>query len=404
MGRFSYLARDSKGKSIQAVVDAETTGAVLIDLHQQGLTPISIAEVDTKLVFSKRERKKRWRISLIELSTFSRQLAVMLEAGLPIVDSLEDLAIQSENLNFQNLLEKVRMDVQKGDSFSYALAKHPKVFSRLYVSLVKAGEESGSLVQIMAELSSYLEDQVALRRKVRSATSYPLVVALFFCGAVTFVTLFLIPKFESIFSSFNVTLPLLTRVILKISTTILKGLPFFLGGIFLLVAFLFFYIRTEMGRYQLDYLKLRLPILGKIFHKIGLSYFSRALSILLSGGVSLITSLEIVSRASGNLLIERAVEKTRKGVIKGSTMAAELNKSPLFPRTLVRMVSVGEETGKTSEMLKRLADFYHAEVDATLSVLTAILEPILIIGLGVVVGITVIAIYLPIFKLTTALH
>ncbi|HOM27681.1 MAG TPA: type II secretion system F family protein, partial [bacterium] len=343
--------------------------------------------------------KKRGRVSLGEIAIFSRQLATMLDAGVPIIDAISDLKEQTINKYFAYALENIRKDIQTGSNFSSAISKYPNIFSPLYVALVKSGEESGNLVGVMTELSSYIEDQIILLRKLRQALSYPAVIFLFFIGVISFVFLFLIPKFQSIFSSFGAKLPGLTLIVFKISGLFLKFLPFILIFLVLFGIFLFFYRNTKSGRYWIDSVKLKFPLIGKLVIKISLSRFSRSLSTLLSGGVSINSALEIVAATSGNIIIEDIVKKIRKGVIEGKVLNEEMKKYKIFPPILVRMVRVGEETGRLEDMLNRVSKFFRDEVDATVNILTSIIEPILIIGLGIIVGIVVLAIYLPIFKL-----
>jgi len=406
MAKFYYIARDLSGKKIEGIIESNGLGEVVLNLRRKNLTPVEINIIEEKGItnIEKKEKKKRGRVSLGELAIFSRQFATMLDAGVSIIDILSDLSEQTANKYFKEVLENIKKDIQAGSSFSSAISKYPNIFSPLYVALVKSGEESGNLVGVMTELSSYIEDQIILLRKLRQALSYPAVILVFFIGVVSFVFLFLIPKFQSIFSSFGAKLPGLTLLIFKASQIFLKFLPLFIGFIFLLTIFIHFYRNTKIGRWQIDLLKLKFPLIGKLIHKIALSRFSRSLSTLIAGGVSINSALEIVAGTTGNVIIEEFIKKVRKGVIGGKVLNEEMKKYKIFPPILVRMVRVGEETGRLEDMLNRVSKFFRDEVDATINILTSIIEPILIIGLGIIVGIVVLAIYLPIFKLAGTLR
>jgi len=406
MAKFFYIARDLTGKRTEGIIESDNIGNVVINLRRKNLTPVEINIIEEKGItkIEKKERRKRGRVSLGELAIFSRQFATMLDAGVSIIDILSDLSEQTLNKYFKEVLENIKKDIQAGSNFSNAISKYPNIFSLLYVALVKSGEESGNLVGVMSELSSYIEDQIVLLRKLRQALSYPAVILVFFIGVVSFVFLFLIPKFQSIFSSFGAKLPGLTLLIFKLSQIFLKFLPLFIGFIFLLAIFIYFYRNTKTGRWQIDLLKLKFPLIGKLMHKIALSRFSRSLSTLIAGGVSINSALEIVAGTTGNVIIEDVIKKVRKGVIGGKVLNEEMKKYKIFPPILVRMVRVGEETGRLEDMLNRVSKFFRDEVDATINILTSIIEPVLIIGLGIIVGIVVLAIYLPIFKLAGTLR
>ncbi len=338
------------------------------------------------------------------MALFSRQLSTMLEAGISIVEAVDDLASQTPNKYFSFVLSEIASEIREGSSFSKALSKFPDVFSQLYIALVVSGEESGNLVEVLKDLSSELEDQLTLLRKVRQAVSYPAVIIVFFVAVVAFVFLYLIPKFQEIFESFGAQLPLFTRIILEISRFSLKFFPFLLLGIILLAILVSLYAKTSAGRKKIDAFKLKLPVFGNLFLKVSLARFSRSLATLLQGGVSIVAALDIVARTAGNAILEENIRKIREGVIGGELLGNEMRKFRLFPAMMVRMVTVGEETGRTDDMLTRVSKFFRDEVDVTLNILSSILEPVLIIGLGVIVGTVVLAIYLPIFKLAATVR
>ncbi|MGC8976558.1 MAG: type II secretion system F family protein [Candidatus Ratteibacteria bacterium] len=406
MAKFYYIARDFSGKKAEGVIESDNIGNVILNLRRKNLVPVEVNIIEEKGIkkLGEKEKRKKGRVFLGELAIFSRQFATMLDAGVSIIDILTDLSEQVTNRYFKEVLGNIKKDIQTGSSFSNAISKYPNVFSPLYVALVKSGEESGNLVEVMRELSLYLEEQIILLRKLRQALSYPAVIFIFFIGVVSFVFLFLIPKFQSIFSSFGAKLPTLTLLIFKISQIFIKGLPLFIIFLFLLSIFFYFYRNTKIGRWQIDTIKLKFPLIGKLILKISLSRFSSSLSTLIRGGVSINSALEIVAGTTGNLIIENIIKKVRKGVVEGRPLNEEMKKYKIFPSILVRMTRVGEETGRLEDMLSRTSKFFKDEVDATINILTTIIEPILIIGLGVIVGIVVLAIYLPIFKLAGTLR
>lgn len=408
MSKYFYAARDSEGKRREGMIEADSNTAVINILRRQHLLPVEVRLVSEKgtlvSITNKKQKVTRGKVSLPEIALFSRQLSTMLEAGIPILDSVGDLATQTPNRFFSTVLSDICNEIREGSSFSQALAGYPKVFSSLYVALVVSGEESGNLVEVLKDLSSELEDQLSLLRKVRQAVSYPAVILVFFVAVVCFVFLYLVPKFQEIFESFGAQLPLFTRIILQISRFSLKFFPFLLIALVLLVIFFMWYRKTPDGCKKIDTMKLKMPILGDIFLKVSLARFSRSLATLLQGGVSIISALDIVAKTTGNAILQQYIEKMRMGVIKGELIGSEMRKYRIFPSMMVRMVVVGEETGKTDDMLNRVSKFFRDEVDVTLNILSSILEPILIIGLGVIVGMVVLAIYLPIFKLAATVR
>ncbi|MCM8821230.1 MAG: type II secretion system F family protein [Candidatus Omnitrophica bacterium] len=390
------------------MIEAESNTAVIAILRRQQFIPVEIKLVSERGglvgITEKKKAPARGKVSLPEMALFSRQIATMLEAGISILDAVGDLATQTQNKYFSYVLSDIASEIREGSSFSRALSKHPKVFNQLYVALVLSGEESGNLVEVLKDLSSELEDQLTLLRKVRQAVSYPVVILIFFVAVVAFVFLYLVPKFQEIFESFGAQLPFFTRIILEISRFSLKFFPFLLIGIILLVIFFSFYKKTPDGSKKIDGLKLRLPVFGDLFLKVSLARFSRSLATLLQGGVSIIAALDIVARTAGNAILEEYIRRIKEGVTGGELLGNEMKKYRIFPAMMVRMVTVGEETGRTDDMLTRVSKFFRDEVDVTLNILSSILEPILIIGLGVIVGTVVLAIYLPIFKLAATVR
>ncbi len=396
---FRYTAKDATGKTVSGSVDAESQHGLIENLRKQDLIIISIVEEEPK-VESKKILIFGRRIKAEDLVVFSRQLSTLVNSGIPLSQSIRVLADQAENPKFKNVLYSVNDDIETGLSLSEAFARHPKVFSSLYINMVRAGESSGTLDAILDRLASYLEKTQALNRKVRTALVYPIVVSAMALAITTGLILFVVPTFKNIFATLGGTLPLPTRILILISDTLKKYffiiLGFSVGAYFLLRQF----IQTEFGRFHFDKTMLKLPVFGILFQKVAISKFSRTLSTLIKSGVPILTALDIVSKTAGNKVIEKTIEASGKNVREGEPFSAPLERSGLFPPMVVRMISVGEKTGELEKMLAKIADFYDEQVDAAVSGLTAIIEPLIIAFLGLVIGFIVLAMFLPILKLT----
>ncbi len=395
MASFLYLARETaSGREIRNSVEAATEQAAIAALLNRNLLVLSIQEK-----VGKRGRTSGGRVGLADLVIFTRQLATMIDAGLAMVQSLQALAEQTTNKVMRDTIHDVCARVESGDSFSEALQKHPKAFSRLYVCMVAAGEKGGLLAEILARLATYLENSARLRKKVKSAMMYPTVVTIVAILITIFLLVKVVPVFGEIFSSFHATLPTPTLYLVKTSNLVKHYLLLFLlagGG----AAYGWFYfIKTPAGRLFWDSRRIRLPIFGVIAHKICLARFTRTLASLVRSGVPILEVLQIVSQTVGNVVMEKAVQAAALDIERGESISVALGKHPIFPSMIIRMVSAGEQTGKIDNMLERISDFLDEEIETTLSGLTALIEPILIVFLGVVVGGMVICMFLPIFKL-----
>ncbi|MCK4401185.1 type II secretion system F family protein [bacterium] len=397
MPTYKYIAIDKDGKRIEALHSAESEKALVSSLSANQLTIVSIAE-QKKRIFT---FKKSAKIKSNDLILFSRQLATMVNAGLPLVQGLDTLVEQMENPSLKTLVKKLEDDVEGGESFSQALLKHPKVFSDFYVSMIRAGEESGTLDEILNRLAAYLENSAKLARKVKSAMVYPAVVTVMSILIVMVLILKVVPTFSTIFDAFGGTLPLPTRILIGTSE-ILKNYFLIVAGI-LAVVFFFLrkYVQTEKGRLQFDGLKLRIIIFGVLIKKVALAKFARTLCTLIKSSVPILKALEIVGATSGNKVLEKTLNSVGMGVKDGETIAEPLGKSEFFPPMVVRMISVGEKTGALEDMLTKIADFYESEVDAAVDGLTSVIEPVLICFLGIIIGGIVIAMFLPILKMST---
>ena len=395
MPSFVYVAREtSSGREIRSSVDAATEQAAISALLNRNMLVVSIQEK-----VGKKGKTSGGSVALQDLVIFTRQLATMIDAGLAMVQSLQALAEQTTNKIMRDLIKDVCARVESGDSFSEALSKHPKAFNRLYVCMVAAGEKGGLLAEILARLATYLENAARLRKKVKSAMMYPTVVTVVAILITIFLLVKVVPVFGEIFSSFGAALPAPTQYLVNISNIVKKYLIFILaaggGGVY---AWLYF-IKTPVGRQFWDAKRIKLPVFGVIAHKICLARFTRTLASLVRSGVPILEVLQIVSQTVGNVVMEKAIKTASVDIERGESISNSLGKHPVFPAMIIRMVTAGEQTGKLDAMLERIADFLDEEIETTLAGLTALIEPILIVFLGVVIGGMVICMFLPIFKM-----
>ncbi len=402
MPHFRYTAKDSKGNSLKGVLEAATRQEAVAALHKQGVLIISLGEVKAKQAGRSAGHFAK-KVKMDELVIFSRQLATMVDAGIPLVGALDILGQQIETKSFKNVVQGIRERVEAGESLSDAMSKHRTIFSELFVNMVKAGEASGMLDEILEKVAEYLEKTSALQRKVQSALIYPAVVTSMAIGITLVLLIKVIPVFKDIYSGFGAALPRPTQILIFVSDAL--GKYFLVTTIVLVLVFIALgrYLRTERGRFMFDSFLLSVPVFGVLFKKVAVSKFTRTLSTLVKSGVPILTSLEIVSRTSGNKAVEAALEVVRKNVREGERIADPLAKSKIFPPMVVRMVAVGEQAGQLEKMLTKIADFYETQVDAAVSGLTSLIEPLIILFLGIVIGTIVICMFLPIFRLTSVL-
>ena len=396
---YKWEGKTLKGTVKKGELEAPTEAALRTHLRQQNIIPTKIVGKGTQVKLPTFGRKK---VKQRSIAIFTRQLATMIDAGLPLVQSLEILATQQENKTFKQILREIREDVEGGATFAGALKKHPSTFNELYTNLVVAGEEGGILDNILTRLANYIEKAEALRKKAKSALIYPGVIMTVAVGVVIILMVFVIPVFESMFRQAGQTLPLPTLIVVSISKLIRRYCIIFIPLAILGVIALRRYHRTENGRTVIDGLLLKLPIFGPLFQKISVARFSRTLGTLVSSGVPILDGLSIVSKTSGNKTIETAILNARASIREGETIAEPLNRSGIFPPMVIQMISVGESTGALDSMLAKIADFYEEEVDVAVANLTSLLEPFLMVFLGVVIGSVVIAMYLPIFQMANA--
>ncbi len=399
MPTFAYVVKDKAGKTHSGTLDVESRNVLIEQLWKQEFVVLSIderAQGRTSIL-----KVGQPRISADHLVIFARQLATMVDSGIPIAPALEVLAEQMDDKGFQMTLKKMRDDIEAGSSLSEAMGRYPKAFSDFFVNMVRAGESSGRLDEILDRVAGYLEKTSALTRKVKASLFYPAFVSLLAFAITTFLVVVIVPKFKEIFTALGGQLPLPTQILLNLSAFMGKYLVYEVAAVIAMVVLLRMYVNTPAGRMQLDQLSLKAPIIGKLLQKVAIARFSRTLATLVKSGVPILGALEIVAKTSGNKVVERAVMAARTSIKEGENIADPLAESKVFPAMVTRMISVGEKTGELEKMLAKIAEFYENEVDAAVTALTSLIEPLVIAVLGVVIGGIVVALFLPIFKIST---
>ena len=399
MPAFTYTARALNGDLRTATIDAPSRDEVVAQLRRQRLNVVKIDEAAQA-----NRKKSSGKISMRDVVIFTRQFSTMINAGLPLVQALDILAKQSENKALKDVTRAVVFDVESGHTVADALRKHPKAFTDLYVNMVAAGEAGGILDTILMRLATFLEKNDALVRKVKGAMIYPGVIMSVAAIAIVVLLLFVIPVFEKMFESVGMALPMPTRVVI--------GMSRFLQGFWwaVIAGFMFIgwslkkYYATSDGKLAIDKALLKMPVLGDVLRKSAVSRFTRTLGTLIGSGVSILDGLEITAKTAGNRVIQDAIMESRASIAGGETISAPLQKSAVFPPMVISMIAVGEQTGGLDEMLSKIADFYDEEVDAAVSGLLSLMEPVMIVFLGVVVGGMVVAMYLPIFDMMNAVQ
>jgi type IV pilus assembly protein PilC len=397
MPSFTYTARTATGDLRTATIEAPTREEVVAQLRRQRMSVVKVDE-DAK------PKKARGSVKMRDIVIFTRQFSTMINAGLPLVQALDILAKQTENKVLADVTRAVVFDVESGHTVADALAKHPNAFSELYVNMVAAGEAGGILDTILMRLATFMEKNDALVRKVKGAMIYPGVIMSVAALAILVLLLFVIPVFEEMFASVGMPLPAPTRIVIALSRFLKSYWWAVFGGLIAGVFLLRRYYATSGGRLNIDKLLLKMPVLGDVLRKSAVSRFTRTLGTLISSGVSILDGLEITAKTAGNRVIQDAIMASRASIAGGDTIAAPLQKSAVFPPMVISMIAVGEQTGGLDEMLSKIADFYDEEVDAAVGGLLSLLEPIMIVFLGVVVGGMVVAMYLPIFDMINAVQ
>ena len=397
---YAYTARETAtGRELRNTVEAASEQAAIAALLNRNLLVVEIKEK-----IAKRGQTKGGKVSLADLVVFTRQLATMIDAGIAIVQSLQALAEQTPNKVMRDTIRDICTRVESGESFSEALTRHPKAFNRLYIAMVGAGEKGGLLSEILARLATYLENTERLRKKVKTALMYPTTVTIVAIGITIFLLVKVIPVFKDVYSGFGAKLPAPTQVLMDISDALRHYFVVFVVVTVAAVYGWLRYIKTKQGLEFWDKQRIKLPIFGPIAHKICLARFTRTLSSLVRSGVPILEVLQIVSQTVGNVIMEKAIKASAADIERGEGISAALAKHPIFPSMVVRMLSAGEQTGNIDNMLERVADFLDEEIDNTLSGLMSLLEPLLIVFLGVVIGGMVVCMFLPIFNLANIVN
>ena len=397
MARFSWEGRARTGAQQKGVMEAASRGVVEAQLKKSGFSAITIKEM--KGFSFKIPGLGEKKVNTREVVIFTRQFATMIDSGLPLVQCLEILSSQQDNSSFKAVLLRVKESVESGSTFADALGKHPKVFDQLYVNLVSAGEVGGILDTILNRLAAYIEKSMKLKKQIKGAMVYPATVMSIAAVVVGVILIFVIPTFAKMFEEFGGELPGPTKVVIALSNFIVKYLVVIIGLLFAGIAVFKKYYATKNGRYQVDRLALKAPVMGPLIRKVSVAKFTRTLGTMISSGVPIMDGLEIVAKTAGNKIVEDAIYGVRQAISEGRTIAEPLAACGVFPPMVVQMIAVGEATGAMDTMLNKIADFYDDEVDAAVGAMTAMLEPILMLFLGTTVGGLVVAMYLPIFKI-----
>ena len=401
MPDYVWRGVNRKGKKKKGEMEADSENFVRLTLRRQGIEPTKI-KPKPKDVFEN-VKFLQPKVTEKDIVVMTRQFATMIDAGLPLVQCLEILFSQQENKTFKRILKNIKEDVEEGSTFADALKQHPEVFDDLFVNLVAAGEIGGILDIILNRLAAYIEKAAKLKKKVKGAMTYPIVVMVIAVLVVAVILIFVIPVFQSMFADFGKALPVPTQIVVAMSHFVKNYILYIIVGFVLLIfAFRRFY-KTEKGRALVDKVVLQIPVFGMLLRKVAVAKFTRTLGTMISSGVPILDSLDIVAATAGNMTIEEAIRETRQSISEGRTIAEPLADSEVFPSMVVQMISVGEATGALDTMLGKIADFYDDEVDAAVDALTAMLEPFMMVFLGGTIGGLVVSMYLPIFQMAGAM-
>jgi type IV pilus assembly protein PilC len=396
MPEYKYEGVDKEGKSIQGQLNATSDGELRMMLREMRIRPKKVSQVRLKAPSS---LVKIQSLPIHVLVGFTRQLQVLIGSGIPIVQGLEILNEQASNLILKIIVAEVKEKVSAGSYFWEALSAYPLVFPKLYIALIRAGESSGSLDQMLKRLTRYVEDADRMRKLIKSAMMYPIIVISVGIGVISLMMVFVIPKFEEMLRGNGQALPLATQFVINVSHFMISNILYILGSVLGLISLTVRYLKTPEGRGFRDRVVFRIPLFGTMAQKSGIARFSRTLQTLLASGVNLIDAIDICKATIDNAVLEDAVSKIRGEIEGGQTLGMVVGKIPLFPRMAVQMIAVGESTGNIDKMLEKVADFYESEVEIMVNGMTKLIEPIVLVFLGATVGGLMIAMYLPIFKM-----
>ncbi len=403
MSTFVYTAVDNNGKTVKGRIEADNEQLVLAKLHEQHYHVTSVTESKSRGQIASAKSTTGKKVKLASMVVFSRQFATMIDAGVAIVRCLDILEGQTKDPALRPVIGQCKKDVKGGLSLTDAFAKHPNVFSRLYVNMVKAAETGGILDKILDRLATFLENEQEVRSKIKSAMIYPILVLSFAVVMVVALMMFVLPKFKDIFVQMNVDMPPTTQILFDISG-LMQQYWYIVAALCVGGYFGFkYWSKTESGGWQIDMIKLKAPVVGELVQKMAVSRFARTFATLIASGVPMMRSLEIVSETAGNKVITKVIEGARTAVREGQKITTPLEQSKMFPGMVTHMIDIGEETGRLSEMLAKVADFYDSEVDMAVKTLTSLIEPLLIVMMGGLVGFIAVSIMGPIFKLVSSI-
>ncbi len=398
---FEWRGKNPKGRKVKGEMEAETSDQIKQNLLRRKITPTLVRKKPKDLFENVKFLQPKVKEN--DVIIFSRQFSTMIDAGLPLLQCLDILQSQQDNTTFKKNLKKIKESVESGETFADALKKFPKVFNELFINMVAAGEAGGILDVILNRLSNYMEKMAKLKRQVKGAMTYPIITLIVAVVVVAIILVFVIPVFSEMFSSFGSALPTPTLIVVAMSNFVIHNIGYIIGVIFAIIFALRRVYANPKGRIFMDELFLRLPVIGLLIRKVAVAKFTRTASTMLSSGVSILEVLDIVAKTSGNKIVEFAIQDVRSGISEGRSMADPLLESGVFPSMVCSMIAVGESTGALDTMMGKIADFYDDEVDQAVKNLTDMIEPFMLVFLGVVVGGLVISMYLPIFKMAGAI-
>ncbi len=403
MDTYKWQGKDRQGKRVKGETEALSESVITLSLRKKGITNVKVRkkpkDIEINLPFLKAKVPEK------DVVIFTRQFSTMINAGLPIIQCLEIQSTQQENKEFKKVLTAIKEAVETGETLADALRKHPTAFDSLYCNMVEAGETGGALDVILGRLAFFMEKNMKLKKQVKGALVYPASVLTVAVIVVAIMMIFVIPSFQKMFSGFGAELPLLTQIIVNISAFMRGNIIFIIAALFI-VSFSLkkAYRKSDKVHHFFDNMFLKMPIFGMLLRKVAVAKFTRTLGTMISSGVPILTSLEIVARTAGNVVIEKAVLATRESISQGKTIAEPLMESGIFPSMVVQMIAVGETTGALDQMLNKIADFYDDEVDTAVSAITSLIEPLLMVFLGGILGTMIVGMYLPIFKMGEVVH
>ena len=403
MDTFKWQGKNRQGKKVKGELTAISESVVTLSLRKQGISDLKVRKkpkaIEINIPFLKAKVPEK------DVVVFTRQFATMINSGLPIIQCLEIQSSQQDNKEFKKVLTTLKEDVEKGETLADGLRKHPTVFDSLYSNMVDAGETGGALDVILGRLAFFMEKNMKLKKKVKGALVYPASVLCVAVIVIAIMMIFVIPSFQKMFSGFGAELPLLTQIIVNISAFLRGNIIFILAALFLTsFALKKIYSKNAKAHHFFDNMFLKMPVFGLLLRKVAVAKFTRTLGTMVSSGVPILTSLDIVARTAGNVVIEKAILNTRDSISQGKTIAEPLMESGIFPPMVVQMIAVGETTGALDQMLNKIADFYDDEVDVAVSAITSLIEPLLMVFLGGILGTMIVAMYLPIFKMGEVVH